>query len=523
MNVYLCQKYTIMTHTKVRVRFAPSPTGPLHIGGVRTALFNYLFARKHEGDFILRIEDTDQTRFVKNAENYIVESLQWCGITIDEGIGSKNQGEFGPYRQSERKSIYKKFADILIASGHAYYAFDTAHDLQTLRKQGEQNKTPFVYNAESRGNLCNSLVLSEKEVAQKIADGVPYVIRFKMPETHEEVHFFDKIRDEVTFNTKELDDKVLYKSDGMPTYHLANVVDDHTMRITHVIRGEEWLSSTPLHVLLYRAFGWEQSMPKFAHLPLILKPQGQGKLSKRDGDKLGFPVFPLHWVDDNGDEASGYKESGYFPEAFVNMLALLGWNPGTEQEIFTMDELISSFSLERVGKSGSKFDPEKTKWFNQQWMQRIPFEQIILMCIPLLQEKGVDVPALKIAAVCEKIRDRLVFPQDIWQHAHYFFEAPQSFDRKLVQKNWKNDIPNIMETIATMLSNISDFSTKNVEEQVKKHIQSHELHMGQIMICLRLSLVGNATGIHLFDIMEFIGKDETVARILTAIEIFSEL
>ena len=508
-----------MTHTKVRVRFAPSPTGPLHMGGVRTALFNYLFARKHGGDFLLRIEDTDQTRFVKNAENYIVESLQWCGITIDEGIGATKQGEFGPYRQSERKNLYRNFAYDLIASGHAYYAFDTANDLQKLREQGEQEKKPFVYNAESRSNLCNSLTLSEKDVAQKIAENVPYVIRFKMPENHEDVHLFDEIRKEVTFNTKELDDKVLYKSDGMPTYHLANVVDDYTMGITHVIRGEEWLSSMPLHVLLYRAFGWEQDMPKFAHLPLILKPQGQGKLSKRDGDKLGFPVFPLHWIGDDGEEASGYKESGYLPEAFVNMLALLGWNPGTEQEIFTMDELIASFSLERVGKAGSKFDPEKTKWFNQQWMQRISLEQLVSVCAPFLQEKGVDTQSEQIALICSKVRDRLVFPNDIWQHAQYFFEAPQSYDEKLVQKRWKDAAPLSVSEIAKLLSHTPNFSSSHIEELVKNYIATHELNMGQIMNCLRLSIVGSGTGIHLFDIMELLGKDETLTRISTALEV----
>ena len=508
-----------MTDTKVRVRFAPSPTGPLHIGGVRTALFNYLFARKHGGVFLLRIEDTDQTRFVKNAEAYIVESLQWCGITIDEGIGADSEGDLGPYRQSERKNLYRNFAYDLIANGHAYYAFDTPEALQILREQGEASKKPFVYNAETRGKLSNSLTLSDAEVAQKIANNEPYVIRFKMPEAPEDVLLFDEIRKEVTFNTKELDDKVLYKSDGMPTYHLANVVDDYTMGITHVIRGEEWLSSMPLHVLLYRAFGWEAEMPKFAHLPLILKPQGQGKLSKRDGDKMGFPVFPLNWIGDDGDQASGYRESGYISEAFVNMLALLGWNPGTEQELFTMDELIQAFSLERVGKSGSKFDPEKTKWFNQQWLQRISNEELLALCLPILKEKGVTNSSDTISIICEKVRDRLVFPQDIWQQASYFFVAPTEYDEKVVKKRWKGAAPESISQIKDVLEQCQDFSSEHLEEIVKDYIQKHELNMGQIMNCLRLSIVGSGTGIHLFDIFEIIGKQETLQRLQAAIDV----
>lgn len=507
-----------MTDSKVRVRFAPSPTGPLHIGGVRTALFNYLFARKHGGDFLLRIEDTDQTRFVKNAEAYIVESLQWCGITIDEGIGANPEGNLGPYRQSERKNLYRNFAYDLIGSKHAYYAFDTPEALQTLREQGEAAKTPFVYNAETRGKLCNSLTLSDAEVAQKIANNEPYVIRFKMPDEHQNVRLFDEIRKEVSFNTKELDDKVLYKSDGMPTYHLANVVDDYTMGITHVIRGEEWLSSMPLHVLLYRAFGWEADMPKFAHLPLILKPQGQGKLSKRDGDKMGFPVFPLNWIGDDGDQASGYRESGYIPEAFVNMLALLGWNPGTEQELFTMEELIAAFSLERVGKSGSKFDPEKTKWFNQQWMQTISLDRVVTMCTPILREHGVTASDETIRTICSKVRERLVFPLDIWTQASYFFVAPTEYDQKLVEKRWKDTAPESVNAITELLEQTEDFLSLHLEERVKGYIQSHELNMGQIMNCLRLSIVGSGMGIHLFDIFEIIGKQETISRLQTALQ-----
>jgi len=505
-----------MSDKKVRVRFAPSPTGPLHIGGVRTALFNYLFARKHGGDFLLRIEDTDQTRFVKNAEKYIVESLNWCGITIDEGIGAKNQGEFGPYRQSERKSLYRNFAYDLIATNNAYYAFDTPEELNELRLQGEAQKEPFVYSFQTRMNLKNSLTLSEKEVAERIANQEPYVIRFKMPE-NQDVQLYDEIRKDVVFNTKELDDKVLYKSDGMPTYHLANVVDDYTMGITHVIRGEEWLSSMPLHVLLYRAFGWEADMPKFSHLPLILKPQGQGKLSKRDGDKMGFPVFPLNWVGDDGEQASGYRETGYLPEAFVNMLALLGWNPGTEQEIFTMDELIQAFSLERVGKSGSKFDPEKTKWFNQQWLHRKSGEELADLFQTILQEKGIQAEKAYVVKVCEMVKERAIFVQDLWNQGAYFFEAPISYDEKVIQKRWNETIPSILNEIITILENEQNFTTLHLEEVIKEYIQTKELNLGQVFNCLRLSIVGNGTGAHLFDIFEMIGKKETISRIQKAI------
>ena len=507
-----------MTNKKIRVRFAPSPTGPLHMGGVRTALFNYLFARKHGGDFLLRIEDTDQTRFVKNAEQYIVQSLTWCGITIDEGIGAEPQGEYGPYRQSERKNLYRNFAYDLIASSNAYYAFDTPEELATLREQGELSKQPFVYNYLTRKNLCNSLTLSEQEVAQRIANNEPYVIRFKMPE-NQDIQLFDEIRKEVHFNTKELDDKVLYKSDGMPTYHLANVVDDYTMGITHVIRGEEWLSSMPLHVLLYRAFGWETDMPKFSHLPLILKPQGQGKLSKRDGDKLGFPVFPLNWVGDEGETAAGYKESGYLPEAFVNMLALLGWNPGTEQEIFTMDELIDAFSLERVGKAGSKFDPEKTKWFNQQWIQRKSNNELALLVEPIIKQEGIDAPLAYIEKVCGMVKERAVFIQDLWLQANYFYKAPESYDPKVIEKRWNSSIPPILQEICSILESQTSFESIHLEETIKQYIHDNQLNMGQVFNCLRLSIVGTSAGAHLFDIFEMIGKQETIARIQKAIQV----
>lgn len=505
-----------MTDKKIRVRFAPSPTGPLHMGGVRTALFNYLFARKHGGDFLLRIEDTDQTRFVRNAEKYIVQSLQWCGITIDEGIGAETQGEFGPYRQSERKNLYRNFAFDLIASGNAYYAFDTPEQLTELRLAGETNKQPFVYNYETRMSLCNSLTLSDAETAERIANNEPYVIRFKMPE-NQVVDLYDEIRKEVSFNTKELDDKVLYKSDGMPTYHLANVVDDYTMGITHVIRGEEWLSSMPLHVLLYRAFGWEADMPKFSHLPLILKPQGQGKLSKRDGDKLGFPVFPLNWVGDDGETASGYKETGYLPEAFINMLALLGWNPGTEQELFTMDELIEAFSLERVGKAGSKFDPEKTKWFNQQWIQRKSNSELATLVMPILVEQGITPDIRYVEKVCGMVKERAVLLPDLWTQASYFYKAPESYDEKVIQKRWNESIPAVLRDIISLLNSEENFSSAHLEEVVKTYIQTKELNLGQVFNCLRLCVVGNGTGAHLFDIFEMIGKQESIARIEKAI------
>ena len=509
-----------MGERKVRVRFAPSPTGPLHMGGVRTALFNYLFAKKNGGDFLLRIEDTDQTRFVKNAEAYIVESLKWCGIKVDEGIGVTPEGPYGPYRQSDRKPLYKQYAYQLIESGNAYFAFDTPEELTALRTKGEQEKNPFVYNHKTRMELCNSLTLSKEEVEKRLNSGEHFVIRFKMPE-NQNVDLYDEIRKEVHFNTDELDDKVLYKSDGMPTYHLANVVDDYLMKITHVIRGEEWLSSMPLHVLLYRAFGWEDVMPKFAHLPLILKPQGQGKLSKRDGDKLGFPVFPLFWVGDDGETAQGYRENGYLPEAFVNMLALLGWNPGTEQEIFTMDELIQAFSLERVGKSGSRFDPEKTKWFNQQWLHRTPSDKLAEMFMPILKEKNVSASTNYVVKVCDMIKERAVFVQDLWTNGYYFFEAPQSYEPKDVKKRWKDNAAEKIQATLAFLENETDYTSKVLEEKTMAFIAKNEYNVGQICNCLRLAVVGACMGAHLFDIFEMIGKEETLKRIRKALDTIS--
>ncbi len=506
-----------MNDKKVRVRFAPSPTGPLHMGGVRTALFNYLFARKHNGDFLLRIEDTDQTRYVPGAEDYIAESLKWCGIQIDEGatVG----GDYGPYRQSERKSMYREYADQLIASGNAYYAFDTPEELDAIRTQHEEEKKTFTYNSETRGSLNNSLALSADEVLNKIEAGDAYVVRFKMP-VGEELHLEDEIRGHVVFNTSALDDKVLFKSDGMPTYHLANVVDDYLMKISHVIRGEEWLPSMPLHVLLYRSFGWEDVMPKFAHLPLILKPVGKGKLSKRDGDKLGFPVFPLEWMDPKTNEiSSGYREGGYFPEAFVNMLAFLGWNPGTEQEIFSMEELSQAFSLERVGKSGSKFDPEKTKWFNRQYLMTKSDEEIgILFAEQILKAKGIAADQDTVNRVCGMVKDRVDFVSELWAHVNYFFEAPTEFDAKTVKKGWKEDTADLMTELKGILEGIEDFSSANSEEVVKEWITAKEIGFGKVMNPFRLAMVGAGKGPHMFDIIEILGKKETIARLDYAME-----
>ncbi|MCY1721731.1 glutamate--tRNA ligase [Prolixibacteraceae bacterium Z1-6] len=506
-----------MSNKKVRVRFAPSPTGPLHMGGVRTALFNYLFAKKHGGDFILRIEDTDQTRFVPGAEEYIIESLNWCGLSPVEGPGIG--GEFGPYRQSERKELYKKYAGQLVETGWAYYAFDTPNEIDALRKAAEVNKETFSYGIGTRDKLNNSLNLSEEEVQQKIAAGDAYVIRFKMPEDTD-VTEEDLIRGSVTFNTtKSLDDKVLFKSDGMPTYHLANVVDDHLMEISHVIRGEEWLPSMPLHVLLYKALGWEETKPRFAHLPLILKPVGKGKLSKRDGDKLGFPVFPLEWTDPKtGDVSRGYREDGYFPEAFMNLLALLGWNPGTEQEFFTLDELTEIFSLERVVKSGSRFDPEKAKWFNKHYFQQKSVEELSGLFKVVLAEKGVEASDEKINAVVAEIKERCEFVSDIWEQGTYFFEAPTEYDAKTVKKRWKENTPGQLTEIANLFETIEDWKADSIKEAFSTFMNEKEWGFGVIMNPLRLSLVGGNVGPDLFVICELLGKEETVSRMKLAIE-----
>lgn len=495
---------------QVRVRFAPSPTGPLHIGGVRTALFNYLFAKKHGGVFYLRVEDTDQTRFVPGAEAYIFEALEWLGIAPDETIG-KNE-KFGPYRQSERKVIYKKYADQLIEKGWAYYAFDSAEKLDELRKQAEAEGKTFIYNHTVREQLDNSLALSKEEVDQRIANGDAFVVRFKTP-TNEILELKDIIRGTVKFDTNLLDDKVLYKSDGMPTYHLANIVDDHLMETSHVIRGEEWLPSLPLHHLLYKAFGWEA--PEFAHLPLILKPVGNGKLSKRDGDKMGFPVFPLEWKTEEST-SMGYREQGYFPEAVVNFLALLGWNDGTDKELFSLEELVASFDLTRVNKSGAKFDPDKNKWFNHQYLVQKSDEELAILFAPIVKEKGIETSLANLTKVVGQVKERANFITDLWDLADYFFVAPTSYDEK-VTKKWNEETKETLTKVAEQLNSYTDFTSLNIENTLKEWMTDNEIGMGKVMQPLRLSLVGELKGPHLFDIIEMIGKQETIKRIKKAI------
>lgn len=491
---------------QVRVRFAPSPTGPLHIGGVRTALYNYLFAKKKGGTFILRIEDTDQARFVAGAEEYIMESLSWCGIVVDEGI--REGGNYGPYRQSDRKEIYRQYADILIDKGHAYYAFDTPEKLENLRKESEKAGNTFIYNAEVRDKLTNSISLNEKEWHEKLEKGEPFVIRYKMP-YNEDIHCNDIIRGHIVVNTGTLDDKVLFKSDGMPTYHLANIVDDHLMEISHVIRGEEWLPSLPLHVLLYRSFGWDS--PLFAHLPLLLKPDGRGKLSKRDGDKMGFPVFPLFWP--FGETAKGFREDGYYPEAFINMLALLGWNPGTEKEIFSMDELINAFSIDRVGKSGSRFDPEKAKWFNHQYLQNKTNTQLAIEFREFLRARGYNFDIIRLEILAGLVKERVSFTKDIWEQTDFFFKAPEIYDQEAVKKHWKENSGLLLMELKSLLENISDFSAAATEPVVKAWIDENGYNTGAIMNPFRLVVVGALKGPHMFDIINWIGKDETLKRI----------
>ncbi|MBZ4043573.1 glutamate--tRNA ligase [Flavobacterium hibisci] len=495
---------------QVRVRFAPSPTGPLHIGGVRTALFNYLFAKKNNGVFYLRIEDTDQTRFVPGAEDYIMEALEWLGIAPEETVG-KNE-KFGPYRQSDRAALYQKYADQLINSGWAYYAFDTPEALDALRKEQEAEGKTFIYNHTNREKLQTSLVISADEVAKRIANGEHYVIRFKTP-VDETLHLKDIIRGDVKFETNLLDDKVLFKSDGMPTYHLANIVDDHLMETSHVIRGEEWLPSMPLHILLYRAFGWDA--PEFAHLPLILKPIGNGKLSKRDGDKMGFPVFPLEWKTEEG-VSSGYREKGFFPEAVVNFLALLGWNDGTDKELFSLDELVESFDLNRVHKSGAKFDPEKNKWFNHQYLIKQNDADLAKDFTPILTEKGVDVSKFDVTRIISLIKERAHFVSEFWDLTDFFFQAPTSYDEK-ASKNWKEETPALMQELISTLEYIDGFDSANIEAIVKDWLTKNEIGMGKVMQPFRLSLVGALKGPHLFDIVEIIGKEETISRIQKAI------
>ena len=496
---------------QVRVRFAPSPTGPLHIGGVRTALFNYLFAKKNGGTFYLRIEDTDQNRFVPGAESYILEALEWLGIAPDETIG-KNE-KFGPYRQSERKKIYKQYADQLIDSGWAYYAFDTAEALDAHRKQHEAEGKTFIYNHHNREKLDTSLVISKEATQKRIANGEDFVIRFKTP-VDETLHLNDLIRGNLQFETNLLDDKVLFKSDGMPTYHLANIVDDHLMETTHVIRGEEWLPSMPLHKLLYKAFGWEA--PQFAHLPLILKPVGNGKLSKRDGDKMGFPVFPLEWTSDEG-VSSGYREKGFFPETVINFLALLGWNDGTEKELFSLDELIEAFDLKRVHKAGAKFDPEKNKWFNHQYLIQQNDEDLAKCFASIVYEKGITIDFTKLVKIVSLIKERAHFVSEFWELSDYFFEAPKSYDEN-ASKNWKEETPVLMLQLIEKLQTIDNFTSVNIETQIKDWMMQNEIGMGKVMQPFRLSLVGALKGPHLFDIIELIGKEETINRLQKAID-----
>ncbi|MDG1284389.1 MAG: glutamate--tRNA ligase [Flavobacteriaceae bacterium] len=499
----------------IRVRFAPSPTGPLHIGGVRTALFNYLFAKKHGGTFVLRIEDTDQKRFVTGAEDYITNALNWCNIPFDEGPGK--DGDFGPYRQSERKHLYKQYVDLLIENNKAYYAFDTAEALDLERKNHEAKGKTFIYNwhNRTRGRLVNSLVLSKEEVAEKIANGEDYVVRFLAPQD-ETLELTDLIRGRITIDTNTLDDKVLFKSDGMPTYHLANVVDDYLMNITHVIRGEEWLPSLALHQLLYNVFGWEA--PEFAHLPLILKPTGKGKLSKRDGDKLGFPVFPLNWEDPSTDSISkGYKESGYFPEAVVNFLAFLGWNPGTKQELFSLDELVEAFDMKNVNKAGARFDPDKTKWFNHQYMQKQSAETLSKTFIDTTPElKAIDPDY--VALVVDLIKERATFPSEFWGLSHYFFKAPETFAEAALKKAWKEHSKDLMSQLIGVLETADDSSVDGIQTTVKGWITENEIGFGKIMMPLRVALVGALEGVDVFDILYLIGKNEAVKRIQTLID-----
>jgi glutamyl-tRNA synthetase len=498
---------------QVRVRFAPSPTGPLHIGGVRTALFNYLFAKKNNGVFYLRIEDTDQNRFVPGSEEYIFEALEWLGISPSETVG-KNE-KFGPYRQSERKHLYRQYAEQLINLGWAYYAFDTTESLDAIRKQHEIEGKTFIYNWHNREKLDTSLVISEEKTNERITAGADYVIRFKTP-VNETLQLNDIIRGDIKFETNLLDDKVLFKSDGMPTYHLANVVDDHLMETSHVIRGEEWLPSMPLHSLLYKAFGWEA--PEFAHLPLILKPIGNGKLSKRDGDKMGFPVFPLEWKTEEGI-SSGYREKGFFPDAVVNFLALLGWNDGTEQEIFTLDHLCKKFDLNRVHKAGAKFDPEKNKWFNHHYLQKQNNESLAESYAPIVINKVGDASVMvmtKMVKIVSLIKERANFVSEFWELSDYFFIAPTSYDEK-VTKNWKEETPNLMRQLISVLENIDNFTSINIEIIVKDWLLKNEIGMGKVMQPFRLSLVGALKGPHLFDIVELLGKEETIKRLEKAI------
>ena len=509
-----------MENRRVRLRFAPSPTGGLHMGGVRTALFNYLFAKKHGGDFLLRIEDTDQTRYVKGAEEYIIAALKWSGITIDEGVGVG--GPHAPYRQSERKEkgIYQKYADQLVASGHAYYAFDTSEELDAMRKRLELAKVAAPqYNSVSRQTMKNSTTLSEDEVKKLIVAGTPYVIRLKVPR-NEEIRFHDIIRGWVVVNSSQVDDKVLLKSDGMPTYHLAHIVDDYLMEISHAVRGEEWLPSAPAHILIYRYLGWEAVMPQLAHLPLILKPDGNGKLSKRD--KSGLPMFPLDWHDENtGEKYVGYRESGFFPEAFTNMLAMLGWNPGTTQEIFSMDELIETFSFERVNKSGAKFDPDKTKWYNQQYLRKKSDEELAELFKPILKTKleAAQYSLLTtqyLQGVCGLVKEKSHFVTEFWESGKYFFIAPSSYDADVIKKKWNEQSSGFIKELTTVYKNLNIFTSPETEKAFKETAEKMGIGAGSVMQLFRVCLSGVGGGPVLFDMVELLGKDEVVMRLNNA-------
>ncbi len=502
-----------MTERKVRVRFAPSPTGALHIGGVRTALYNYLFARQHNGDLVFRIEDTDSNRFVPGAEEYIIESFKWLGINFDEGVSFG--GNYGPYRQSERRDIYKKYVQLLLEAGKAYIAFDTPAELEAKRAEIAN----FQYDASTRMGMRNSLSMPREEVDKLIANGEQYVVRFKI-EPNEDVHVHDLIRGDVVIHSSILDDKVLYKSaDELPTYHLANIVDDHLMEITHVIRGEEWLPSAPLHVLLYRAFGWEDTMPEFAHLPLLLKPDGKGKLSKRDGDRLGFPVFPLEWHDPKtGEVSSGYRESGYLPEAVLNFLALLGWNPGNDQELMPLDEMVQLFDIHRCSKAGAKFDYVKGIWFNHEYILKMSDEKVAELFMPILQAHGVEAPMEKVVLAVGLMKGRVNFVKELWALCKFFFIAPAEYEEKTRKKRWKEDSGEMMSKLAEVLQGLDDFSLENQEQVVMKWIEENGLHTGNIMNAFRLALVGDGIGPHMFDISAFLGKKETLARLRRAVE-----
>lgn len=495
-----------MSNTSVRVRFAPSPTGPLHMGGVRTALYNYLFAKKHNGTFLIRIEDTDQTRFVPGAQDYIMDALKWCGIMPTEGPGLG--GEFGPYIQSERKEMYRPYADELIKNDKAYYAFDTSEELTQMREQALKMGMPnWQYNNVTRSSMKNSLSLPADDVKKRLDNGDPFVIRMKMPRNID-VRFEDEIRGWVVVNTNNVDDKVLFKSDGMPTYHLANIVDDHLMKITHVIRGEEWLPSAPLHVLLYEGFGWD--CPKFAHLPLLLKPDGNGKLSKRDGDRLGFPVFPTDWKSEDGEIYTGYREQGYFPEAFINMLAFLGWNPGTTKEIFSLDELVESFSFDRVAKAGAKFDPDKTKWFQQQYLRNTENHVLAELLNTVLDNKySID----KLTVVCGLMKERATFIGDIWTEGSFLLERPTEFDEQTVNKKWKEESGALMLEWSSVLNSIGTFNAETIEATFKTFLAEKEMGIGAVLPLFRLLLTGKGMGPSMFEISEFLGKQECVERI----------